>query len=278
MKHSPGVEIEVAAERPVPSGSRVKPLLPGWRVKPLLRLVAVTAGCAALVLPAAARAQTSEDVKLIDAATVLAALTADDDTAIPAELLQRARGIAVIPNVFRGGFIFGARRGRGLVVVKSERGEWSNPAFITLTGGSFGAQIGAESTDLVLIFANDNAVKNMRSGKFTLGGDATAVAGPLGRNATAALTFRAEVYGYVRSRGLFAGAAFEGARLSIDAQTNTRYYATAPGTGAFGPASTATPPSARQFLATVRRVSAGPSAPQRAREAPEPEAQTFPLE
>ena len=132
----------------------------------------------------------------MDAATVLQQFTANDDEAIPAELLQRARGIAIIPNVLRGGFIFGGRRGRGVLIVRSERGDWSNPSFITLTGGSIGGQIGMESTDLVLVFANDNAVKNMSSGKFTLGGDASAVAGPLGRHVTGAVTFKAEVYVY----------------------------------------------------------------------------------
>ena len=232
---------------------------------------------AALLAPAAGNAQSTPDARLFDAAAVLQALTHDDETAIPTELLQRARGIAVIPNVIRGGFIFGARRGRGVVVVRDERGDWSTPAFITLTGGSIGAQIGAESTDLVLVFANDNAVRNLQSGKFTLGGEASAVAGPLGRNAAMAVTFRAEVYSYVRSRGLFAGAAFQGARLAIDDDTNAAYYR-ASGRRAFGPASPALPTSAQRFLETLAQVAAGPRRPQREAQPPEQEAVTFPLE
>jgi lipid-binding SYLF domain-containing protein len=232
-----------------------------------------------LAVSQAADAQTAEEARLIDAAAMLLAFTANDEESIPTELLQRARGIAVIPNVFRGGLIFGARRGRGVVAVKSERGEWSNPAFITLTGGSFGWQAGAESTDLVLIFANDNAVKNMHSGKFTLGGDASAVAGPLGRRAAAAVTFRAEVYGYVRSRGLFAGAAFEGARLALDKNTNARFYGRGGAEQALAPRSAATPASARRFLLTLEQVAAGVAS--LASAAPttiEERAVTFPLE
>lgn len=242
-----------------------------------VRALAIVALAAALAVSSLARAQSDEDERLSDAVDVLRAFTADDDNAIPADLLERARAIAVIPNVLRGGFIFGARRGRGVLVMRTERGDWSNPAFITLTGGSFGGQIGIESTDLVLIFANDNAVKNMRSGKFTLGGDATAVAGPLGRTANVALTFRAEVYGYVRSRGLFAGAAFEGARLAIDQETNGFFYGGS-GAEALGRSSPQTPPGTREFLQTVRSVSSGSRAPQRATPAAEQEAQTFPLE
>lgn len=232
---------------------------------------------AALFAPTSLLAQKAPESQLVDAAAVLRAFTADDDNAIPLELLQRARGIAVVPNVIRGGFIFGARRGRGVLVVRTGSGEWSNPAFVTLTGGSAGLQIGAESTDLVLVFANDNAVKNLRSGKFTLGGDASAVAGPLGRHATMAVTFRAEVYGYVRSRGLFAGAAFQGARLAIDDKAAGLFYGSGGGARALDMQNAATPESARQFLRTLTQVAAAP-----ARQSNEPERQeeavTFPLE
>jgi hypothetical protein len=112
---------------------------------------------------------------------VLAAFTADDEQAIPAELLARAQGIAVIPHLIRGGFILGGRRGRGVLSVRTANGQWSNPALITLTGGSIGWQFGAESADVVLVFGNDRSNRHISHGKFTLGGDATAVAGPLGR-------------------------------------------------------------------------------------------------
>lgn len=223
-------------------------------------------------------AQSEQERKLADAAELIQAFTANDDEAIPSALLERARGIAVIPNVIRGGFILGARRGRGVLVVRSEIDEWSNPAFITLTGGSIGWQIGAESTDIVLVFANDNAVKNMSSGKFTLGGDASAVAGPLGRHATAAITFRAEVYGYVRSRGLFAGAAFEGARLDLDEGADSLFYAGDVRAHALGAQNLATPQSARRFLLTLEQVSMTRSPPADTENGTAEEAVTFPLE
>ena len=244
-----------------------------------LRAVVLAALTAGLIAQApAARAQDATR-KLADAAELIEAFTANDDEAIPTDLLQRARGIAVIPNVLRGGFILGGRRGRGVIVVRDERGGWSNPAFVTLTGGSIGWQIGAESTDLVLVFANENAVKNMASGKFTLGGDASAVAGPLGRHATMAVTFRAEVYGYVRSRGLFAGAAFQGARLSIDDEMGQALYTGA--ATALGPQNEATPSAARRFLLALAEASLTPqAAPAAAEDSGDSreEAALFPLE
>ena len=235
---------------------------------------------AAALVTASARAEVSNDEKLADATGVFEALTADAANAIPIELLQRAKAIAIVPNVIRGGLVvFGARRGRGVLIMRTEHGEWSNPAFITVTGGSAGLQIGAESTDLVVIFANDSAVKNMRNGKFTLSGEATAVAGPLGEHKTSAVTFRAEVYGYVRSRGLFAGAAFEGAKLAIDYEANDRFYASSAGGARALLQPTGTEPaSAQQFLGVVTPITAGLAAPRQVAEAPTEEAVTFPLE
>jgi lipid-binding SYLF domain-containing protein len=233
--------------------------------------------CTLLAAPGA-RAEVDDDEKLADATGVLEAMTADEVNAIPIELLQRARAIAIVPNVIRGGLVFfGARRGRGVLITRTEQGGWSNPAFITLTGGSAGLQIGAESTDFVLIFANDNAVKNIQNGKFTLSGEATAVAGPLGRHATSALTFRAEVYGYVRSRGLFAGAAFEGAKLALDSETNEGYYADS-GARALEAVDGTAPASAQRFLEVVAPITAGLAAPRQGANAPAEEAVTFPLD
>jgi lipid-binding SYLF domain-containing protein len=244
---------------------------------------------AALVVMLAAygaQAQRNDDAKFTDAAKVLEILTTDEANSIPTEILQRARGIAVIPNVIRGGFVFGGRRGRGVLSIRAPNGDWSNPAFVTITGGSFGAQFGVESADLVLVFANDRAVRNIASGKFTLGGDAAAVAGPLGRRSTAAVTGRAEVYVYMHSRGLFAGAAFEGARLDVDEQGSSSFYRNTSSVP-LGAQTAETPSAALPFLDALRTAAvappAAPGAAQRAPAAPstEPpaeEAQTFPLE
>jgi len=229
-----------------------------------------------------AHAQRDHD-RFVDSAKVLELFTTDEEHGIPTDVLQRARGIAVIPNLIRGGFVFGGRRGRGVIAIRSPNGEWSNPAFVTLTGGSFGAQFGAESADVVLVFANDRSVRNIASGKFTLGGDATAIAGPLGRRTQTAVTGRAEVFVYMHSRGLFAGAAFEGTRLDVDQEASNAFYRNTSGVP-LGAQTVETPAAALPFLDALRTaaVLAGtPSsvAPDGATPSPSSqEAVTFPLE
>jgi lipid-binding SYLF domain-containing protein len=243
-----------------------------------------TAAFAALaaLLTSSALGQRNDDAKFVDAAKVLEVFTTDDEHGIPADILQRARGIAVIPDLIRGGFLFGGRRGRGVIAIRSPNGEWSNPAFLTLTAGSFGAQFGAESADVVLVFANDRSVRNIASGKFTLGGDAAAVAGPVGRNARSAVTGRAEVYVYMRTRGLFAGATFEGTRLDIDQDASAAFYRDTGGVP-LGAQTFETPAAALPFLDALRSAAilapaatGDGSAP--ATPADSEEAVTFPLE
>jgi lipid-binding SYLF domain-containing protein len=240
------------------------------------RIAVLLAFCAAAAMPAAAE---TADRELGDAAVVIRSFTDNGPDSIPAELLARARGIAVVPGVFRGGFILGARRGSGVLSVRMADGSWSNPAFVTLTGGSIGWQIGAESTDVVLIFANDNAIKNISTGKFTLGGEAAAVAGPLRKQASSTMTFRAEVYGYVRSRGLYAGAAFQGARLDINEELAATLYDGATDARPLGAHTASTPESARRFLVALEEaVLAAPDAPPAAAPADIPTGtRTFPL-
>jgi lipid-binding SYLF domain-containing protein len=207
---------------------------------------------------AEARRKTDAD-RLVEAAHVLNVFANDEQHGIPVQVLQQAHGILVIPNLIRGGFVIGGRRGRGVLSIRSPNGEWSNPAFVTLTGGSLGAQFGAESADLVLVFENERSVKNIQAGKFTLGGDASAIGGPMGRRTTAVMTGRAEVYAYMHSRGLFAGATFEGLRLDIDEQAGDAFYG---GSGAkpLGEQGYGTPASAQPFLDALRGAAllAGP--------------------
>ncbi|HEU4617023.1 MAG TPA: lipid-binding SYLF domain-containing protein [Gammaproteobacteria bacterium] len=244
-------------------------------------LLILTAVGLAAALAARARAAESGEYerRFADAAAVLGEFTTDDEKSIPADLLARAQGIAVIPNVIRGGFILGGRRGRGVLAVRLENGQWSNPALITLTGGSIGWQFGAESADLVLVFANQRSVRHIADGKFTLGGDASAVAGPLGRRTTAALTGKAEVYAYFRSKGLFAGAAFEGARLDVDQQGGEAYYAGDPHARPLGPQEAGTPAGARRFLLALEKAASVPAPGARpASDEPAEGAVTFPLD
>ena len=148
------------------------------------------------------------------------------DKAIPSDLLKEAHAIAVIPDMVKAGFIFGGRRGEGLISVKSPDGTWSNPSFVTLTGGSVGFQAGVSSTDVILVFRTQRGVDSIVNGKFTLGADASAAAGPVGRTATAATDsqLKAEIYSYSRSRGLFAGVALDGSALRIDYDANASIY------------------------------------------------------
>ncbi len=249
------------------------------RIRSLALLLTVATGLAATT----AAAQRDDHAKLADAANVLGIFTSDEDHGIPADILRRARGIVVIPKLIRGGFFIGGRRGRGVLSVRLPSGQWSNPAFVTLTGGSFGAQFGAETADVILVFANDRAVRNIASGKFTLGGDAAAVAGPLGRRSTAALTGRAEVYVYAHSRGLFAGAAFEGARLDVDEDGNDAFYGNGT-TRALGEPGYGTPESALPFLraldsaAVLAELPPGAPPTQAPAAAASEEAVTFPID
>jgi len=148
------------------------------------------------------------------------------DKSIPKDLLKNAQAIAVVPDVIKAGFVLGGRHGDGLISVKTRDGTWSNPSFVSLTGGSVGFQAGVSSTDVVLVFRTQRGVDSIVHGKFTLGADASAAAGPVGRSAQAATDsqLKAEIYSYSRSRGLFAGAALDGTAITIDNDANQAVY------------------------------------------------------
>ena len=177
-----------------------------------------------LTLPAAA--STREEQRVADAADVLDQLLRIPEQTIPPALLSRAYAVAVIPNVVKVGFVLGARRGRGIIVVRQDDKSWSNPAFITMTGGSIGWQVGAQSTDVILVFRTRKGVESISNGKLTLGADVSIAAGPVGRQASIAtdIRFQAEVVSYSRNRGLFAGVAFEGAGVTMDRRANSAFY------------------------------------------------------
>jgi len=179
-----------------------------------------------LVLAMPVSAATREEKRVADAADVLDQLLRIPEKSIPPSLLARAYAVAVVPDVIKAGFVLGARRGKGVIVVRQGDDSWSNPAFISLTGGSFGWQAGVESTDVILVFKTRKGVTNIENGKLTLGADASISAGPVGRNASIAtdVQFEAEIMSYSRSRGLFAGVAFEGSGLTMDRKANTEFY------------------------------------------------------
>ncbi|MGE0756186.1 MAG: lipid-binding SYLF domain-containing protein [Pirellulaceae bacterium] len=178
-------------------------------------------------------------------ATVRQAMTVFQETlvapasGIPAALLQDAHGVAIIPGVLKGSFIVGARFGDGVLLVRDGQGGWHAPVFVTLTGGNVGWQVGVQSTDVLLVFKTRKSVDGILSGKFTIGADAAAAAGPVGRQAAAATDGRlqAEIYSYSRSRGLFAGISLDGSVIRVDQLANATYYrAAGPGQPAVVPA------------------------------------------
>lgn len=179
-----------------------------------------------LFVATAAWAATREEKRVADAADVVDQLSRIPEKAIPPSLLSHAYAVAVVPDVVKAAFGLGARRGKGVLVVRQDDNSWSNPAFITLTGGSVGWQIGAESADVILVFKTRKGVDGIANGKLTLGANASVAAGPVGRHTSVAtdIQFEAEVYSYSRSRGLFAGIALEGAGVTMDRKANSAFY------------------------------------------------------
>jgi lipid-binding SYLF domain-containing protein len=171
-------------------------------------------------------AQAREQGRLLMASQVLEELRTTRDQYIPDRLLERAYAIAVIPDMTKIAFFAGGRRGHGVLVVRDKDGRFTGPAFITMTGGSFGWQWGIQSTDIVLVFTTRKGVEHITGGKFTLGADASVAAGPVGRQASAStdMSFKAEVYSYSRTRGVFAGLAVDGTALTIDDGANEVFY------------------------------------------------------
>jgi lipid-binding SYLF domain-containing protein len=181
------------------------------------------------VTPVALSAQrpTDEVDRIEDSIEVLRELTAQPDDGIPQYLLQRAEAIVVIPEMIRGGFVIGAKHGRGIVSVRDHAREvWSPPAFVAMTGGSVGWQIGAQSVDLVLLVMNRRGVDQLLSDRFTVGGELSVVAGPVGRTANAAtdVGLESQILAYSRARGLFAGATLEGVAIRADDDANEDFY------------------------------------------------------
>lgn len=168
---------------------------------------------------------------VLESEQVLSELMAIPAKQIPRQLMSEAQGIAIIPNVIKIGFVGGARRGHGVVVVRDADGEWSLPQFVTLTGGSVGFQAGIQGSDVVLVFTTKKGVEGLMRGKFTVGVDASASAGPVGRDAEIGTdaTLRSEIYSYSRSRGLFLGVAVDGSMLEIDHASHAFYYGTPTG-------------------------------------------------
>ncbi len=169
----------------------------------------------------------TEENRLTESASVFAEVMKTPDNAIPQGLIDKAECIVIVPGSKKAGFILGARYGRGFANCRKAGGVgWTAPAAIRVEGGSVGFQIGVAETDVIMLIMNERGMKRLLSSKFTVGGDATAAAGPVGRNATAETdaTMRAEILTWSRSRGLFAGVSLQGATLREDTSVNRVLY------------------------------------------------------
>lgn len=217
-------------------------------------LLCVVTVFAVLVLTHPANAGTArEEGRLLTATEVLDEIQGMPDQRIPDTLLSHAYGIAVIPDVTKVAFIFGGRHGNGVLVIRDKlTAPWSNPSFANLTGGSWGFQAGAQSSDIILVFTSKAGVEGIAGGKLTLGADASVATGPVGRQGSAAtdMSFSAEIYSYARTRGLFGGIALDGSVISIDHAANESFYRKSEVTASeiFSGQAPAPPATAAKFL------------------------------
>jgi lipid-binding SYLF domain-containing protein len=227
------------------------------------RIVAALLVCATLSLAssfvAPAHAGAREEGRLLTATEVLQEVQGMPDQRIPDALLSRAYGIAVIPDVTKVAFIFGGRHGNGVLVVRDKlTAPWSNPVFVSLTGGSWGFQAGAQSSDIVLVFTTKTGIDGIAGGKITLGADASVATGPVGRQGSAAtdIGFNAEIYSYARTRGLFGGIALDGSVIAIDKSANGSFYGKdgVTATDIFSGQAPAPPATAQRFLESLAQA------------------------
>jgi len=174
-----------------------------------------------------ALAQSDEADRVREAGVILGEIMAAPDKSIPTSVLEQAEAIAVFPSTIKGAFLVGGQRGKGVISVRdAARGGWSNPGFLTLTGGSFGLQIGGQAVDIILVVNNRRGLEHLLQNQFEIGGEASVAAGPVGRDAAAStdIQLRAEMLSYSRTRGLFAGISLKGAAIRQDQDANQSFY------------------------------------------------------
>jgi lipid-binding SYLF domain-containing protein len=190
-----------------------------------LKAFAIPALLSVFLLMISATAANKQTEKINNSVNVLREFSKMKES-IPRELIEQYQGMVIIPKMINAGLAVGVKRGKGVAIVKLGNGKWSDPVFVTLTGGSFGLQFGVQSVDLVLVFRHKGVLTKVRNGDFTIGGDISAAAGPVGRSSTASTDHKleAEIYSYSRSRGLFAGITINGSNLAIDKSANSAFY------------------------------------------------------
>jgi lipid-binding SYLF domain-containing protein len=193
--------------------------------------------------------------RLDHAGAVLHEIMLAPDKGIPEEVLEHAKCVAVVPHLLKGGFVFGAENGRGVATCRTADG-WSAPAFFTITGGSWGLQIGVEGVDLVMIIQDERGMQHLINSNFELGGDASAAAGPVGRHASADTDWKlnTEVLTYSRARGLFAGITLNGASIRRDDDSTEAIYGHDVSTKRILRGEIAVPAAAASFIDAVREA------------------------
>jgi lipid-binding SYLF domain-containing protein len=200
----------------------------------------------------------SDAPKRLDAAAdVITEIMASPDKGIPQDLLDKSECVVVVPGLKKGAFIIGGKYGKGFMLCRKAGGGWSAPGSIRVEGGSVGFQIGGSETDVVLLVMNQGGVKKLLSSKFTVGADASAAAGPVGRTSSAATDaqMHAEILTYSRARGLFAGVSLEGATLRPDDDWNKELYGKAITNQEIVTADTRPPAAARNLMAVLNKYS-----------------------
>jgi lipid-binding SYLF domain-containing protein len=215
----------------------------------------VTFLCAAALFPAICFAgdKKAELQDRVDTAKkVMDQIMAASDKSIPSNILEKATCVGVVPGMVKGAFVFGGQYGQGVVTCRTGHG-WSAPVFIRLAGGSFGFQVGGQSTDLVLIAVNENGFQDLLKSKFKIGGDAAASAGPVGRNSQASTDWKmnAELLTYSRSKGLFAGIDLDGTSVSQNSEDTEIYYGQSQDFRQVLQGNVAVPEGAKSFVRTV---------------------------
>src|SRR6202790_3649276 len=195
--------------------------------------------------------------RLENAGNVLHEIMAMPDKGIPEEVLEHAKCIAVVPHMVKGGFIFGGKGGKGVATCRTANG-WSAPAFITISGGSWGLQIGVEAVDVVLVIQNEKGMQKLLSSNFQIGADASAAAGPVGRHAEAGTDWKldSEIRTHSRAKCVFAGLTLEGPPLRKDDDSRHAIYGRNSTTRAILLGKVAPPSAARPFLAEIREAKA----------------------
>ena len=223
-------------------------------MKKLMTFVAIL-GMSSMCWAASGREATVD--RLDHAGAVLHEIMSAPDKGIPEEVLEHAKCVAIVPHMLKGGFVFGAENGRGVATCRTADG-WSAPAFFSITGGSWGLQIGVEGVDLVMIIQNDRGMEHLINSNFQLGGDASAAAGPVGRHASADTDWKleTEVLTYSRARGAFAGLTLTGAAIRRDEDSTEAIYGHDISTRRILRGEIAVPASAGAFLDAVRDAKA----------------------